>query len=1716
MFMKFLLTRALCVTCLFSLTLIGSGLTSGPVITATKDDAVPAATAKVGGSTVTYTNTVKNTGSVDATGVTFTDPDVAHTALSGAVKVTPVAFDDAYNAVGNTLLTVNAANGLLVNDIDSDHLPHVGTNVKVASVTRTGGAVSGSTLTVAADGSFTYLPGLGGTGTEIFTYLITDSDLLDSVTTGTITFTVTGRVWYLVNGGSGDGRSTTPSGSPSAMSTSANAPTDVIYVYFNASSLNGAFTLANGVSLVGEGVALVVNTTTLRAAGSIPTILNSAGNAVSLGQNNTLSGFNVGSTSGTALVGASVGALGVSTVAINTTGAGLDLTGSASPALNVVLTSLTSSGGTNNVKLTTLGGIVNVGSGALSGSSGSAVVVNGGTGSVSYSGTLTQTTAARVVDIQNKTGGTVAFSGAITSNNGTGQGIFLNANTGATINFTGGLSLSTVANNAFTATGGGTVSATQNNTSIVNTLTTTTGTALNVANTTIGASGLIFRSITAGTAAGSAGFGISLNTTGASGVMTVTGNGTAGSGGTIQHKTGADGSTTSGIGIYLNSTSGVSLSRMLLHDFDNFGIRGTSVTGFSLTNSTINGVNGTTEAGGSEEGAIRFDGLFTSGSFPTAQITGSTIQGGYSVNVRVQNTTGTLNRLLIDNCTLGPVDPSATHGGSSVLYDAASGATFNWTVSNSSFTASRSHMLNATGHGGSHMDAIVSTNNIINGAAAANILSGAAGIVLQGGDLGAADLTFNITGNNISTTSGAKGAGINIFRATNSASGLFDGTIANNNIGVVGQTLSGASNSAPAIWIQDHGAGTFNTLIQNNIIVEYGEEAIDLQGTGAPANLRASTLNASIFGNVVTPNAANGFCGLNIEQGAVTGDAGTMNIVVGNASGTSPQRNNFQNGDPTNTTDIQILRAGSSSTVLNLSRNGSGSATPTLVLQDDNIGGAATSVGDFSPGNRNLVNTLPTLPTHLMFAAGGIERADATVMDLGTNNVNLPVSITSAAQAVTPSVIPTTVTAPLSKAATPPAVLTQAELDSIVSAAIARWDATGLTKEQLARMRSVTFEVTDLPGWYLGEANGTRIRVDNNAGGNGWYVDASPESDELFGTIISPTRRYTDPASAPAGRIDLFSAVLHEFGHALGLCDSYVALDRDSIMFGNLTKGERRFPAKGQAIGAQPNEDGVTHFLGAPISLGTLPAGKSVNIIYTVQVENPISPTTTTSTSSQGTVSGSNFASVLTDDPTVGGAADPTVTLLAPPPTVTLSTTAIGANATTVFINGTNFDPTASNNTVTFSGAITGPGTVTAATTTQLTVTISGQVLGALNAVVGTLAGNSGVAVQVGTVVPAITADTSNLAASATSIVINGFGFSSTPANNTVVFTGGTAGTVTAASSTQLTVNVSNLTSGSLTATVAVGGFTSSSAQIATVFPVITGSTANLGANATSLVINGSGFSTTLASNVVTFSGAITGTPSVTAATATSLTVTLSGQVIGALNAVVVTNGISSGAPVQVATIIPVITPNTANVAANSPGLSINGFGFNANPLNDNVTLSGAGTRSGPPTAASTTGLGVSLPSPVTAGVLNATMTNNGISSGAPVQVATITPVVSSSSASLAATATSVTINGFGFDTTSGNNLVSFNNGALGSVTSATNTALTVTFSAKPTSAGPLTAVVTTNSVSSGTAVQVANVGPVVTANTAQIQSSDSTVTINGFGFASLNANNTVTSHCAK
>ena len=294
--------------------------------------------------------------------------------------------------------------------------------------------------------------------------------------------------------------------------------------------------------------------------------------------------------------------------------------------------------------------------------------------------------------------------------------------------------------------------------------------------------------------------------------------------------------------------------------------------------------------------------------------------------------------------------------------------------------------------------------------------------------------------------------------------------------------------------------------------------------------------------------------------------------------------------------------------------------------------------------------------------------------------------------------------------------------------------------------------------------------------------------------------------------------------------------------------------------------------------------------------------------------------------------------------------------------------------------------------------------------------------------------------------------------------------------------------------------------------PTVTPSTASLPVNAATITIAGSGFAPTPADNSVVFNDGAVGT--VTAASANTVTVTFTTQPTGAgsLTAVVTSYGGSSGVPVQVATLTPVVTLNTANRAVSASQITIQGFGFDPTAANNMVTFNAGAV--GTVTVASPTALTVTFSTkPTSTGNLTAIVTTDNVGSGAAVQVATVVaaPTVTPSTASLPVNAATITIAGSGFSPTPANNSVVFNNGAVGTVTTASANSLTVTFTTKPTVAGSLTAVVTSYGGSSGVPVQVATLTPVVTLNTANRAVSASQITIQGFGFDPTAANNMVT-----
>ncbi|MEY2591780.1 MAG: large repetitive protein [Acidimicrobiaceae bacterium] len=400
----------------------------------------------------------------------------------------------------------------------------------------------------------------------------------------------------------------------------------------------------------------------------------SAGTGVNLGSNATrtisFGALSINTSNGSGLIASGGGTVGFTSGAIGAAGGSAINANGITFAASTALSGAGATGGTTpGITLTNVTGPLAIGAGAPIGgnASSNAFVVSGGTPTVSYAGGITENfNNHRAVDIQNMTGGSVTISGPLTAappGPTTGEGVFLNSNTGATITLSGGMNILTGAATAFNATGGGTVTAMfpGGNPSVLNT---STGTTINVANTTIGAAGLHFQSVTSNGAPS----GIVLNNTGASGGLTVSGDGTNdASGGTIQSATN---------GVSLTATRDVSLTSMKIQNTSHYGISGTGVVNFGFINGTIdNSGTGLT----AQDSNIGFN-LPASGASNisgTLTVTGSTLTNSFYHGITVRQDSGTISNLNISSNTFTSSTVAASSNGSAVDIDptgSASGA----------------------------------------------------------------------------------------------------------------------------------------------------------------------------------------------------------------------------------------------------------------------------------------------------------------------------------------------------------------------------------------------------------------------------------------------------------------------------------------------------------------------------------------------------------------------------------------------------------------------------------------------------------------------------------------------------------------------------------------------------------------------------------------------------------------------------------------------------------------------------------------------------------------------------------------------------------------------------------------------------------------------------------------------------------------------------------
>ncbi len=142
-----------------------------------------------------------------------------------------------------------------------------------------------------------------------------------------------------------------------------------------------------------------------------------------------------------------------------------------------------------------------------------------------------------------------------------------------------------------------------------------------------------------------------------------------------------------------------------------------------------------------------------------------------------------------------------------------------------------------------------------------------------------------------------------------------------------------------------------------------------------------------------------------------------------------------------------------------------------------------------------------------------------------------------------------------------------AEVNNLLKAALRRYEKSGVTKEEMDKLRKVKVAVSDMPVLFLGASSGGTITIDADAAGFGWFVDETPDDDTEF-----------KGSTKVAGKMDLLTVLMHELGHHIGLSDDQCDKECD-LMNGALKPGERRltFTQNSKGCKAQLSSTNTNH-----------------------------------------------------------------------------------------------------------------------------------------------------------------------------------------------------------------------------------------------------------------------------------------------------------------------------------------------------------------------------------------------------------------------------------------------------------------------------------------------------------------------------------------------------------
>ncbi|MBO9622562.1 MAG: hypothetical protein J7500_07600 [Sphingomonas sp.] len=870
----------------------------------------------VGAAGVTFA-TLQSTGTTAATAVNLNNVDGGAFAVTGTTSIagTGVASDGIFiggggssavsfgattiGATGDEGIEVNGSGNGVVTFNSVTINGSAGNGVEINGSTNTvninGGAI-GATDDPAGRGIYI----IGGTGSVSVAASVNKTSAgaaveIDGHQTGTVTFTGTitatngtGLLFTNADGAYNFTGTTTLNGGDAGI--------DII----NGSS--GSFAFGDNTSITSPtGAAITVSDSTanLNFSGDVVQANNAAALAVTNHSGGTLmfqttGSFNVTNGTGFQFNNADGNYTISSANTLNGGDAGIDIlagsdatNGSTGSFAFITNTIITHAGAGNAFTVDSSDASISFG-GTITDNNGRAVSINehdAGTITFAANGVISGSGAAAAgILVQNSNGGTITFN-AVNLSTQANAAVTLTNNTGATINFAGGgtgLDIVTTTGAGFTATGGGIISVAGTD----NTIAAAGGTALNVQNTTISATGLNFVSISANGGVN----GIVLNNTGTQGGLTVGGDaGTTNnsSGGTIQNMTGD--------GVKLTGVTNVSFDQLNIQNTGLSGIDGTDVTNFAFTNGTINNSGISTSTAGTSNIAFNDVSTGINNLDGTVTVTGSTLTNAYNSGIQIYNESGTISNINISNNTMTASGSTATSKGSGVQIDingsaGGAAAVLAGTINNNVINkfVSGAGIQFQGGNGSQAAAATLGTyqttpgtgtiiqiaNNDI-GLASAGTPLGTNGISV--GVTGTGQGNFSITGNEVAHFQGIGISG-------------FGGNKANVSFLVDANTVDAIDNiagsSGIAVGSQLGGAdttqtGTVRAIISNNNVS-------GMEGVGILAGI-TNSYNIGYFkiinNTVGSPTAGAVRSGIRVESGSSVGDATVYLEISGNTSG---------------------------------------------------------------------------------------------------------------------------------------------------------------------------------------------------------------------------------------------------------------------------------------------------------------------------------------------------------------------------------------------------------------------------------------------------------------------------------------------------------------------------------------------------------------------------------------------------------------------------------------------------------------------------------------------------------------------------------------------------------------------------------------------------------------------------------------------------------------